>query len=148
MGDTVLIYDIDKKGTVLSLPDKNGNVQVQAGIIKTRVKLSNLRLVEEAKVTTTQTRKPRTVTKNVDIHASTEIDVRGMTAIEAIMEVESAIDSALLSNVNTLTIIHGKGTGVLRKEIQMHLKRNKYVKSYRLGVFGEGESGVTIVELK
>ena len=71
-----------------------------------------------------------------------------MTAIEAIMEVESAIDSALLSNVNTLTIIHGKGTGVLRKEIQMHLKRNKYVKSYRLGVFGEGESGVTIVELK
>lgn len=148
VGDTVLIYDIDKKGTVLSLPDKNGNVQVQAGIIKTRVKLSNLRLVEEAKVTTTQTRKPRTVTKNVDIHASTEIDVRGMTAIEAIMEVESAIDSALLSNVNTLTIIHGKGTGVLRKEIQMHLKRNKYVKSYRLGVFGEGESGVTIVELK
>lgn len=148
VGDTVLIYDIDKKGTVLSLPDKNGNVQIQAGIIKTRVKLSNLRLVEEAKVTTTQTRKPRTVTKNVDIHASTEIDVRGMTAIEAIMEVESAIDSALLSNVNTLTIIHGKGTGVLRKEIQMHLKRNKYVKSYRLGVFGEGESGVTIVELK
>lgn len=148
VGDTVLIYDIDKKGTVLSLPDKNGNVQVQAGIIKTRVKLSNLRPVEEAKVTTTQTKKPRTVTKSVDIHASTEIDVRGMTAVEAIMEVESAIDSALLANINQMTIIHGKGTGVLRKEIQMFLKKNKYVKSYRLGVFGEGESGVTIVEFK
>lgn len=148
LGDTVLIYDIDKKGTVIGLPDKNGNVQVQAGIIKTRVKLSNLRLVDEAKVTTTQTRKPRTVTKNVDIHASTEIDVRGMTAIEAIMEVDSAIDSAILSNINQLTIIHGKGTGVLRKEIQIHLKKHKNVKSYRLGVFGEGESGVTIVELK
>ena len=71
-----------------------------------------------------------------------------MTAVEAIMEVESAIDSALLANINQMTIIHGKGTGVLRKEIQMFLKKNKYVKSYRLGVFGEGESGVTIVEFK
>ena len=85
---------------------------------------------------------------NVNIRPQTEIDVRGQTAIEAIMAVDSAIDSAILSNVEHLTIIHGKGTGVLRTEIQKHLRTSKYVKSFRLGNFGEGESGVTIVELK
>lgn len=149
VGDNVLIYDIDKDAVVLELPDKDGMVLVQAGIIKTRVELSNLRLKksEEKKVNPYQNRR-RNIPSNVDIHPITEVDVRGQSAVEAIMAVDSAIDNALLSNVEHITIIHGKGTGVLRTEIQKHLRSVKFVKSFRLGTFGEGESGVTIVELK
>ena len=93
-------------------------------------------------------RRERTVTKDVKSLAKTEIDVRGQTADEAIMSVDAAIDSCMLSNIHNLTIIHGKGTGVLRSRIQQFLRHHKAVRSYRLGTFGEGESGVTIVELK
>ncbi len=148
VGDNVLIYDIDKKATVLQTPDKDNMVLVQAGIIKTRVKLSNLRLVKQEKVKTPQFSSKRNVRSTADIHPSTEIDVRGQYPMEAIMAVDSAIDSAILANINQITIIHGKGTGVLRAEIQQHLKHHKAVRTFRLGVFGEGESGVTIVELK
>ena len=149
VGDNVLIYDSDKDAVVLELPDKDDMVMVQAGIIKTRVKLSNLRLKKsEAKKVPTYKNRNRNISSNVDIRPSTEVDVRGQTAIEAIMAVDSAIDNAILSNIETLTIIHGKGTGVLRKEIQKHLRTVKFVKSFRLGNFGEGESGVTIVTLK
>lgn len=149
IGDNVLIYDIDKDAVVLELPDKDDMVMVQAGIIKTRVKLSNLRLKKsEQKKTSPYKNRNRNVSTNVDIRPSTEVDVRGQTAVEAIMAVDLAIDNAILSNIETLTIIHGKGTGVLRTEIQKHLRSVKYVKSFRLGNFGEGESGVTIVTLK
>lgn len=150
VGDNVLIYDIDKDAVVLELPDKDDMVLVQAGIIKTRVELKNLRLKksEQKKVQSDYRSRRRNMPSNVNIRPQTEIDVRGQTAIEAIMAVDSAIDSAILSNVEHLTIIHGKGTGVLRTEIQKHLRTSKYVKSFRLGNFGEGESGVTIVELK
>lgn len=148
-GDTVLIHDIDKKATVLETPEGADKVLVQAGIIKTRVPLSNLRLLEEK----IQAAKPkRSVTKNVtgraqaEIH--TEIDVRGQNAEEAVMNVDAFIDSALLSGISLLTVIHGKGTGVLRTAIQKHLKHHPSVKSFRLGTFGEGEAGVTVVELK
>ena len=146
VGDNVLIFDIDKKAVVLEKPEKD-SVLVQAGIIKTRVKLSNLRLLEEDKVNVPK-RRERTVTKDVKSLAKTEIDVRGQTADEAIMSVDAAIDSCMLSNIHNLTIIHGKGTGVLRSRIQQFLRHHKAVRSYRLGTFGEGESGVTIVELK
>ena len=148
VGDSVLIYDIDKKATVLQTPDKDNMVLVQAGIIKTRVKLSNLRLVKQEKVKTPQFSSKRNVRSTADIHPTTEIDVRGQYPMEAIMAVDSAIDSAILANINQITIIHGKGTGVLRAEIQQHLRHHKAVRTFRLGVFGEGESGVTIVELK
>lgn len=150
IGDDVLIYDIDKDAVVLELPDKDNMVQVQAGIIKTRVELSNLRLKEKKteKIKNPYRNTNRSVQRSVDIHPVTEIDVRGQTAIEAIMAVDSAIDNAILTNVEHITIIHGKGTGVLRTEIQKHLRTIKQVKSFRLGTFGEGESGVTIVELK
>ncbi len=150
VGDNVLIYDIDKDAVVLELSDKDDMVLVQAGIIKTRVELKNLRLKksEQKKVQSDYRSRRRNMPSNVNIRPQTEIDVRGQTAIEAIMAVDSAIDSAILSNVEHLTIIHGKGTGVLRTEIQKHLRTSKYVKSFRLGNFGEGESGVTIVELK
>jgi DNA mismatch repair protein MutS2 len=146
----VLIYDIDKDAVVLELPDKDNMVLVQAGIIKTRVALDNLRLKksEQKKTQTGYASRRRNMPSNVNIRPQTEIDVRGQTAIEAIMAVDGAIDNAILSNVETITIIHGKGTGVLRKEIQQHLRTSKYVKSFRLGTFGEGESGVTIVTLK
>ena len=146
VGDNVLIFDIDKKAVVLEKPEKD-SVLVQAGIIKTRVKLNNLRLLEAEKVTVPK-RRERTVTKDVKSLAKTEIDVRGQTAEEAIMSVDSALDSCMLSNIHMLTVIHGKGTGVLRSRIQQYLRHHKAVKSFRLGTFGEGESGVTIVELK
>ena len=146
VGDNVLIFDIDKKAVVLAEPEKD-SVLVQAGIIKTRVKLNNLRLLEDNKVEV-QKRRERTVTKNINSSSRNEIDVRGQTADEAIMSVDQAIDGCMLSNIHTLTVIHGKGTGVLRSEIQKYLRHHKGVKSFRLGTFGEGESGVTIVELK
>ena len=146
VGDTVQIIDIDKKATVLEKPDRD-QVLVQAGIIKMRVKLKNLRLIEEDKVTV-ERRRERTVTKDVSRNAKSEIDVRGQTADEAVMSVDQAIDSCRMSNIHMLTVIHGKGTGVLRSAIAGFLRHHKAVKSFRLGTFGEGESGVTIVELK
>ncbi len=146
IGDNVLIFDIDKKAVVLEKPEK-GTVLVQAGIIKTRVKLNNLRLLEEKNVSV-QKRRERTFTKNVRSSSSNEIDVRGQTADEAVLNVDQALDGCVMSNIHMLTIIHGKGTGVLRTEIQKFLRHHKAVKSFRLGTFGEGESGVTIVELK
>ena len=146
VGDNVLIFDIDKKAVVIAAPEKD-SVLVQAGIIKTRVKLNNLRLLEQNQVSVDR-RRERTVTKNVHTGSRNEIDVRGQTAEEAIMTVDQAIDGCALSNIHMLTIIHGKGTGVLRSEIQKYLRHHKAVKSFRLGTFGEGETGVTIVELK
>ena len=149
VGDEVLIYDIDKNATVLAPPNKDGMVLVQAGIIKTRVHIKNLRLLKsQIKPKADRFSSTRRVPSRVDVRPETEIDVRGETAFDAIQIVEKAIDNAMLSGVGKLTIIHGKGTGVLRREINQYLRTNKHVKSHRLGVFGEGEDGVTIVELK
>lgn len=149
VGDDVLIYDIDKNATVLAPPNKDGLVLVQAGIIKTRVDIKNLRLLKsQTKTNATHFTEKRNVHSSLDVHPVTEIDVRGETAFDAVDIVDKAIDNAVMTNINQLTIIHGKGTGVLRREISVYLKSNKAVKSYRLGVFGEGEDGVTIVELK
>ncbi|MEG2596879.1 MAG: endonuclease MutS2 [Oscillospiraceae bacterium] len=148
VGDEVLIFDIDKSGTVIQAPDKSGNVFVQAGIMKTKVKQSNLRLLDKRpKVKFAgSTIKPSKGT--VDRSAQSECDLRGMNAEEALMDLDSFIDNAVLANLHQITIIHGKGTGVLRAAVQQHLKRHRNIRTYRLGVFGEGESGVTIAELK
>lgn len=147
VGDEVIIFDIDKRATVLEVDKDNKNALVQAGIIKTRVPVNNLRLTEKKKKVAVGS-STRNVKSNVNRNIRTEIDLRGKNALEATLELDNFIDSAILSGINQLTVIHGKGTGVLRKEIQAHLKKHPNVKSYRLGVFGEGESGVTIVELK
>ena len=147
-GDNVLIFDIDKKATVLEPEDASGNVLVQAGIIKTRVSVKNLRLLNEKPIKAVAPSASKTLNSRVGGRAISEVDVRGMTAVEAVMAVDRAIDSAVLMNINQLTIIHGKGTGVLRREIQSHLKSHKAIRTFRLGVYGEGESGVTIAELK
>lgn len=144
-GDSVLIFDLDKKATVLEAP-RDGQALVQAGIIKTRVEVSNLRLLDEK-----QKEKPkgRSVTKDVSApQAGTSLDLRGMNADEALMEVDAFLDRAVRMGLQQVTVIHGKGTGVLRAAVQKHLRRCPGVKSFRLGAFGEGESGVTIVELK
>lgn len=146
VGDLVLIFDIDKKATVLEVNDDN--VLVQAGIIKTRVPLDNIRLLKQEKVKIPQRSATRTVRSDVKRTASTEVDLRGETVMDAIIDVDNAIDSAILRGLHQITIIHGKGTGVLRTEIQKHLKTHPSIRSFRLGTYGEGDSGVTIAELK
>ncbi len=147
-GDNVLIVDIDKKAVVLQTDAKSDTVMVQAGIIKTRVKLSNLRLLENEPSYTVSGKVVKNVTKKVDRHSVAELDIRGKTADEAILELDMFIDNAVMGNIDTITIIHGKGTGVLRKAVGEHLKYHSSIKDYRLGTFGEGENGVTIATLK
>ncbi len=145
-GDRVLIFDIDKEGTVLEV--NKDNVLVQAGIIKTRVKISNLRLLKQEKVKVPKRSTVRTVRRDTKQGASTEVDVRGQNVLDAILDVDRAIDSAVLQGLHILTIIHGKGTGTLRKEIQKHLKTHRSIRTFRTGIYGEGEDGVTVAELK
>ncbi|MBE6903400.1 MAG: endonuclease MutS2 [Ruminococcaceae bacterium] len=146
IGDSVKLQNIDTPATVLELPDKNGKVLVQAGILKTRIKLEELTLIEEKK-----TSEKSTVTINKSLSSrsvSSELDIRGYNALEAEDEVLKFIDNAVVSGLQTVSIIHGKGTGVLRSAVHSMLKKNKCVRTFRLGVFGEGETGVTIVELR
>ncbi len=147
VGDNVVIFDLDKKGTVLEVNADSDDVLVQAGIIKTRVPFTNIRLLDEKankKRSSVSSRGLKSATRTI----TRELDVRGKTVLEAELELDAFIDNAVLSNVNMLTVIHGKGTGVLREEISKYLKKHPNVKAFRLGTFGEGESGVTIVELK
>lgn len=148
-GDHVLIFDIDKKGILASDPDSNGNVFVQAGIMKTKVNVNKLRLLEPEKVTM---QNKKISTKNVrgkmQRTPSLELDIRGCAVDEGIHELDMFIDNAVLTGAGIITVIHGKGTGVLRQGIQNHLKKHPSVKSFRSGVFGEGEDGVTVIELK
>ncbi len=145
-GDTVLIADIDKKGTVIELAGDNEAV-VLAGIIKTKVKLSNLRLLEGEKISVGKQTLTRNIKSKKDVEVRSELDLRGMDASEGIMELDRYIDESLLSGIGMVTIIHGKGTGVLRKAVHDHLKAHPSVRTFRLGVFGEGDTGVTIAEL-
>ncbi len=145
IGDTVRIISLDQTATVLSLPDSSGTVQLEAGIMKIKAKLTDLqyeRPVEKKKSTTSVSR-----TRSVS-NMKTEIDLRGQTLDEAIMEVDRFIDQALLANLQMITIIHGKGTGVLRKGINEFLKKHPMVTGFRAGGLGEGDTGVTIVTLK
>ncbi len=147
-GDTVLIFDINKTATVLSVDENAQTAFVQAGIIKTRVDIKNLRLTEQKQAPERRERAVKGLTSRAERTATTEVDLRGMASDEAILELDKYIDNAVLSGVPSITIIHGKGTGVLRTAVQQHLKRHKNIRTYRLGVFGEGETGVTIAELK
>ncbi|MBR0409007.1 MAG: endonuclease MutS2, partial [Clostridia bacterium] len=145
IGDTVEITHLNTKGTVLSLPDAKGEVQLQAGIMKLKAHLSQLRLVQEEK--------PKKKVSSVSVQTGMRsvplsCDVRGMALDEAIEEVEQYLDEATLAGLHEVTIVHGKGTGILREGIQKHLKTYPHVKSFRRGKYGEGEEGVTVVELK
>jgi DNA mismatch repair protein MutS2 len=122
---------------------------VQAGSIKTRVKLKNLRLCEKQQ----PKQKPKSTVKmqtesRLNMAASTRLDLRGMTVDDCLIELDRFIDAGLRSGLNEFTIVHGKGTGALRTAVTRYLKASPYVKSSRLGLYGEGEDGVTIVVLK
>ena len=148
-GDLVVIADINTEGTVLSGPDQNDCYLVQAGIMKTKVPAKGLRLADDhGRKTTVNSRSVRQVTSKSQRQVKTELDIRGKASDEGILELDRFLDNALMTGVKTVTIIHGKGTGVLRKAIRDRLHRLKCVKSFRPGVYGEGEDGVTVVELK
>ncbi|MCL2089296.1 MAG: endonuclease MutS2 [Oscillospiraceae bacterium] len=147
IGDGVIVSDIDKKGTVISISGKT--VTVQAGIMKMRINEDNLRLDLGGEKPVFKTGSiNRTIKSNTQRDSSSELNLRGMMTDEAIMVLDSFIDNCVMGNIKTLTIIHGKGTGALRKAVTAHLRGHSSVKSHRLGTFGEGESGVTIAELK
>lgn len=149
VGDTVIIRNIGKSAKVLSPADKNGNVEVQTGSIKTRVKLSNLRLCENApKKKENKSSVHLQGESRLNMSAATRLDLRGMTVDDCLIELDRFIDSGLRTGLNEFTVVHGKGTGALRAAVTRYLKASPYVKSSRLGVYGEGEDGVTIVTLK
>jgi DNA mismatch repair protein MutS2 len=150
-GDTVLLVSLGKEGTVITPPDKRGLVEVLSGTARMRVKLKELRLVEKPKAkrpASPAVSRPGGAESRMNASADTRCDLRGMTADEAILTLDAFIDSMLMAGIGEFTVIHGKGTGVLRKAVSDHLRGNKFVKSYRLGAYGEGENGVTIVTLK
>ncbi len=148
IGDNVLIYDIDKTGEVLSEPDRSGKVLVRMGQINMRVDLKNLRLMKKTENKKKISKLKKSLISKSARKASTEIDLRGKNVEEALIYLDRFIDQCVLSNIENITIIHGKGTGILRKSVNSHLKNHPNVCEKRMGVFGEGEDGVTIVRLK
>ncbi len=147
-GDTIRIVSLDKEGTVIEPPDAKGNLTVQAGIIKTKLKLSDVELIEKQFIKSDFTGASSIKAERGSRAASLELDVRGLTAYEAEIEVDDFINNCYMSGLKNITIIHGKGSGALRSAIKAHLKQHKLVDEFRLGVYGEGETGVTIVTLK
>ena len=162
VGQEVCIAELNQLATVMALPDKNGDVLVRAGIIKTKVPLKGLKqpekLVKEKKPQTKaqqrysrltgDANRPNGRVERVQRTAKMECNLLGLTVDEALPEVDSFIDRAILNGQTVVYLIHGNGTGALRTAIHKHLRGNRMVKSFRLGRYGEGESGVTVVELK
>ena len=150
IGQEVLIPELNQLATVTARPDRNGMVEVRAGIMKTKVPLSGLCVPD--KMDKRPAREPRRSSTRVQLDksrkASMEINLLGYTVDEALAEVDKFLDSGMLRGQQTLYIIHGNGTGALRTAIQKHLRTHKAVKSFRPGRYGEGENGVTVVELK
>lgn len=149
IGDTVLVTSIDREGSVIEI--SGDNVVVRTGVIKTKTKLSNLRLIENEVTLTLADNKKRTVksyTSTVDKSCSSEIDLRGRTGDEAWPLVDRYLDRAMLAGLHSVRLIHGKGTGALKNYLWGKLRSDARVSSYRIGVHGEGDGGVTIVEIK
>lgn len=150
VGDKVVLADIGEKATVTATENRKGEVEVLAGIIKMRTPLSNIRLASDVP---NKPPKKKLTPKGEHVFAPVEgskgeVDLRGMNVEEAIVEIDRHIDHCMRMGLTTLHIIHGKGTGVLRKGVQEYLRKHKFIKSFRLGTFGEGENGVTIATLK
>lgn len=149
VGDRVYIISFDQHGTVMTVPDANKEVYVQMGAMKIKVPMKELYVDEEAKK-----EKPKEKNSGFKMktgksqYVSPEIDCRGQLVDEALGNIDKYIDDAYLAGLKQVTIIHGKGTGALRSAVQTYLARNPHVKSYRYGLYGEGEMGVTVAELK
>ena len=150
VGDNVLILNLGTKGTVLSLPDTKGNLEVRSGALKMKVKLEEIRLLSNTQVKKAEPRRFVPSQRREKTFQKTElsVDLRGKNAEEAILDLDMFIDSSVRSGLSEITIVHGKGTGVLRKAVAEHLRRHPNIRTFRLGVYGEGEDGVTIAELK
>lgn len=145
VGDSVRVYSMNKEGEVLEEP-KNEKVMLQIGSVKMRFPLEDLEIIKPKQPKQQQT--TLDIESRATRRAVSELDLRGVTVMEAERMVDEYIDECSLSGLKVVSVIHGKGTGALRAAVQQRLKRNKLVESYRLGTFGEGESGVTIVTLK
>ncbi len=150
LGESVKVLSMNLTGTVSTLPDTKGNLFVQMGILRSQVNISDLEIIDAPVIHTKQMQKTSTgkmkMSKSLSVRP--EINLLGKTVDEAIAELDKYLDDAYLSHVNPIRIVHGKGTGALRKGVHEFLRKLKYVKSYRLGEFGEGDAGVTIVEFK
>lgn len=149
-GDSVKVLSMNLKGTVGSRPDSKGFLFVQMGIIRSKVHLSDLELVDEPVITTPSLQKTGAgkIRMSKSASVSTEINLLGRTVDEAITELDKYLDDAYIAHLKSVRIVHGKGTGALRKGIHDYLRRQKHVSSFRLGEFGEGDAGVTIVDFK
>ena len=149
-GDSVKVLSMNLKGTVGRRPDSKGFLFVQMGIIRSKVHLSDLELVDEPVITTPSLQKTGAgkIRMSKSASVSTEINLLGRTVDEAIAELDKYLDDAYIAHLKSVRIVHGKGTGALRKGIHDYLRRQKHVSSFRLGEFGEGDAGVTIVDFK
>lgn len=150
LGDSVKVISMGLKGTVSSLPDKSGKLFVQCGIIRSQVALSDLVPIEEETIHTGKMQRTSSgkLKMSKSFSVSTEINLLGKTVDEALSELDKYLDDAYLAHLPSVRIVHGKGTGALRSAVQNYLRKNKIVKSYRQGEFGEGDAGVTIAVFK
>ncbi len=155
IGDAVKVLSLNLSGTVSSLPNARGELFVQMGILRSQVNISDLELIPEATITgptgdVTRRNKKGTGASQIKMsksfQISSEINLIGMTTDEAVAQLDKYLDDAYLAHLSQVRVVHGRGTGALKKAVHQHLKRLKYVKSFRLGTFGEGDTGVTIVD--
>ena len=150
LGDSVRVLSMNLNGTVAALPDSQGKVTVQMGILRSQVPVSDLEIIQEPQTVTEKQRKRSSggMKMGKSMHISPEINLLGKTVDEAVAELDKYLDDAYLAHLNPVRIVHGKGTGALRNGVHQYLRRQKHVKYFRLGEFGEGDAGVTIVEFK
>jgi len=147
IGDSVIILNLNQKGNVVALPDENGDLMVQVGIMKVNVNIVNLRIDKEEKEKARKTGVGK-ITRSKAQNVKSSVDLRGQMLEEALLNTDKYLDDAYIAGLNEVTIIHGKGTGVLRDGIKQLLKGHKHVKSFRDGAYGEGGIGVTVAEIK
>ena len=151
IGDYVYLVSFGQEGEVVTLPDAEGNLTVKAGILKAKTHISKLRLLGKAKPNAKKEQKKQSVSRvkgAICDGFKPELDVRGMTGDEAWFRVDKYIDDACLAGIASVRIIHGKGTGALRAALWGFFRKDKRIQSYRQGVYGEGDAGVTVIELK
>lgn len=149
-GDSVKVLSMNLKGTVSSRPDSRGYLFVQMGIIRSKVHLSDLELLDEPVINSPTLQKTGAgkIRMSKSASVSTEINLLGKTVDEAVAELDKYLDDAYIAHLKSVRVVHGKGTGALRKGVHDYLRRQKHVAAFRLGEFGEGDAGVTIVEFK
>lgn len=149
VGDAVRVLSLNLNGTVSTLPNAKGDLYVQMGILRSQVNIKDLELIQEETVSTPSSMKKSSgshIKMSKSMSISPEINLIGMTVDEALPQLDKYLDDAYLAHLSQVRVVHGRGTGALKNAVHRHLKKLKYVKSFRLGVFGEGDTGVTIVE--